>query len=252
MVRVTCSLLQRVPQYWKRYTDRCINLRSKPARYVALRGWVGEDKRHWWLYTEDHPSTVENQSANMEKNNLAAEIEFMEELLEPIKERTVHIGDRVEVLVGRDKGKQGIVSKIVPQRNWVFVEGLNKQYQSRDVSGAATLLSEEMPLNVTSEIALVDPITEKAASKVEWRYTEEGKRVRVTLPSGAILQPTAFSRVLADGVDPAMYIDNNKTDTTEKQLKTPTYKPNLKTFEQDIMDSMGIVENKKRGKTYWY
>lgn len=62
---------------------------------LALRGWVGEDKRHWWLYTEDHPSTVENQSANMEKNNLAAEIEFMEELLEPIKERTVHIGDRV-------------------------------------------------------------------------------------------------------------------------------------------------------------
>jgi len=49
-----------------------------------------------------------------------------------------------------------------------------------------------------------------------------------------------------------IFVDNNKTDTTEKQLKTPTYKPNLKTFEQDIMDSMGIVENKKRGKTYWY
>jgi len=53
---------------------------------------------------------------------------------------------------------------------------------------------------------IVQHSTRKAASKVEWRYTEEGKRVRVTLPSGAILQPTAFSRVLADGVDPAMYI----------------------------------------------
>lgn len=32
---------------------------------------------------------------------------------------------QVEVLVGRDKGKQGIVEKIVYERNWVFVEGLN-------------------------------------------------------------------------------------------------------------------------------
>lgn len=32
---------------------------------------------------------------------------------------------QVEVLVGKDRGKQGIVSKIVHERNWVFVEGLN-------------------------------------------------------------------------------------------------------------------------------
>lgn len=32
---------------------------------------------------------------------------------------------QVEVLVGRDKGKHGIVKKIVYERNWVFVEGLN-------------------------------------------------------------------------------------------------------------------------------
>lgn len=28
-------------------------------------------------------------------------------------------------MVGRDKGKQGIVSNIIPERNWVFVEDLN-------------------------------------------------------------------------------------------------------------------------------
>lgn len=36
-----------------------------------------------------------------------------------------HRGDRVEILVGRDKGKQGIVSQIYQERNWVIVEGLN-------------------------------------------------------------------------------------------------------------------------------
>ena len=35
MVRIACKLLQRrVPEYWKRFTDRAINLRAKPARYV--------------------------------------------------------------------------------------------------------------------------------------------------------------------------------------------------------------------------
>lgn len=32
---------------------------------------------------------------------------------------------QVELMVGRDKGKQGLVKQIVYERNWVFVEGLN-------------------------------------------------------------------------------------------------------------------------------
>lgn len=34
-------------------------------------------------------------------------------------------GDRVEIMVGKDKGKQGIVSQVIQERNWVFVDGLN-------------------------------------------------------------------------------------------------------------------------------
>lgn len=37
-------------------------------------------------------------------------------------------GDRVEVLVGKDKGKQGIINYVVQERNWVCVEGLNCEY----------------------------------------------------------------------------------------------------------------------------
>lgn len=28
-------------------------------------------------------------------------------------------------MVGKDKGKQGIVSQVIQERNWVIVEGLN-------------------------------------------------------------------------------------------------------------------------------
>lgn len=59
-------------------------------------------------------------------------------------------GDRVEVLVGRDKGKQGIVKQIIQERNWVIVEGLNCHFrrvgQEKDYPGV--LIKSEAPLLV--------------------------------------------------------------------------------------------------------
>lgn len=59
--------------------------------FIALRGWVGEDKRREWVYTHNHPSTAENQMINMNEKKIKKE----DELIEPIKEWTVRLGDRV-------------------------------------------------------------------------------------------------------------------------------------------------------------
>lgn len=32
---------------------------------------------------------------------------------------------KVEVMKGKDAGKQGLVNAIIKQRNWVYVDGLN-------------------------------------------------------------------------------------------------------------------------------
>jgi large subunit ribosomal protein L24 len=65
----------------------------------------------------------------------------------------------VELLVGSDKGKQGIITQVIQERNWVIVEGLNcelKVYgKSRDFPGI--YIKSEQPLLVTNEVALVDP-----------------------------------------------------------------------------------------------
>jgi large subunit ribosomal protein L24 len=65
----------------------------------------------------------------------------------------------VEILVGQDKGKQGIISQVIQERNWVIVEGLNCELQvfgkSRDFPGI--YIRAEQPLLVTNEVALVDP-----------------------------------------------------------------------------------------------
>lgn len=49
-----------------------------------------------------------------------------------------------------------------------------------------------------------------------------------------------------------MFLANVATDTGEKELEEDNYVPKMKTFEQDILDSMGIKDTRKRGKTYWY
>lgn len=65
----------------------------------------------------------------------------------------------MELLAGPDKGKQGIISQVIQERNWVIVEGLNcklKVYgKSRDFPG--TYIKSEQPLLVTNEVSLVDP-----------------------------------------------------------------------------------------------
>ncbi|NXM78564.1 RM24 protein, partial [Serilophus lunatus] len=86
-------------------------------------------------------------------------------------------------------------------------------------------------------------------TEVEWRYTEEGERVRVSLRSGRILPVPPQPR--RDGVVPELWIDGPK-DTSVEDVQAKTYRPSLKTFEEEIMDAMGIVETRRPKKSYWY
>lgn len=57
----------------------------------------------------------------------------------------------MQILNGRDKGKQGLINQIIEERNWVFVEGLNWRYtkfgEKDDFPGI--VVKEEMPLLVS-------------------------------------------------------------------------------------------------------
>lgn len=68
-------------------------------------------------------------------------------------------GDRIEVLVGKDKGKQGIVSQVIPERNWVIVEGINWHYRrvGAEKEFPGIIIKSEAPLDVIKDIRLVDP-----------------------------------------------------------------------------------------------
>lgn len=173
-------------------------------------------------------------------------------LVEPVKEWSFFRGDRVEVLVGKDKGKQGIICYIVQERNWVLVQGLNCKYVKTGDQGdfPGILVKTEMPLLVTNEVALVDPSDDKP-TKIEWRYSEDGEKVRVSSRTGRIIPIPVKAQETIDYKTKATYNEQPK-DTKSDELEKITFEPKLKTFEMDIMDEMDIKEDRIPQKTYWY
>lgn len=172
--------------------------------------------------------------------------------VEPIKNWSFFRGDRVEILVGKDKGKQGIVKQIVQERNWVVVEGLNCHLRvvGRDKDYPGVFVMSEAPLLVTSQVALVDP-SDLKATPIEWRYTEDGQHVRVSTRTGRIIPMPATAEETIDFKSKATYKEQPK-DTSANDVSEITFQPKLATFAMEIMESMGIKEERLPKKTYWY
>jgi large subunit ribosomal protein L24 len=98
----------------------------------------------------------------------------------------LRVGDLVQVISGKEKGKQGRVSKILAEDEKVIVEGLNKvtRHQRptpRNQQGGK--IEKEAPLHA-SKVMLVDPSTGKP-SRVKVKVVD-GKKQR-TAKSGAVI-----------------------------------------------------------------
>ena len=93
-------------------------------------------------------------------------------------------GDRVVVLSGKDKGKQGEVVRSLPREAKVVVSGVNVITRHRKPSQAnpeGGLERAEAPIHV-SKVAIEDPKTGKP-TRVRFE-TVDGKKVRVAVKSG--------------------------------------------------------------------
>jgi large subunit ribosomal protein L24 len=92
-------------------------------------------------------------------------------------------GDRVVVLAGRDKGKEGDILRVIPKDNRAVVSGVNivVRHQRQTQSAQGGKIPVEAPIQL-SNLALIDP---KAGgpTRVGFRF-EEGKKVRFAKKSG--------------------------------------------------------------------
>lgn len=74
-------------------------------------------------------------------------------------------GDNVILIAGKDKGKKGKITRVLPSENKVVVEGLNilKKHQRPRRSGEkGQILKVAMPINA-SNVLIVDPKTDKGS-----------------------------------------------------------------------------------------
>lgn len=95
--------------------------------------------------------------------------------------------DFVQVMVGRDKGKQGKVLKIFTDSSKALVEGVGQvtrhiRPSQLHPSGS---YSKNLPIHI-SNIALVDPDS-KVPSKASYRINEDGTKVRYLKKTGNVL-----------------------------------------------------------------
>ncbi|MGH6815134.1 MAG: 50S ribosomal protein L24 [Hyphomicrobiaceae bacterium] len=93
-------------------------------------------------------------------------------------------GDRVVVLAGRDKGKQGEVISVMPKERRALVRGVNmiRKHQRQSGTQEGGRVAKEAPIDL-SNIALEDPRDGKP-TRVGFKILENGQKVRFAKRSG--------------------------------------------------------------------
>ena len=94
-------------------------------------------------------------------------------------------GDNVIVIAGGNKGKQGKVLTVFPEKDRVIVEGVamvSKHTKPNAKNPQGGIIKQEAAIHV-SNVALVDPKSGKA-TRISYKVNEDGKKVRVAKQSG--------------------------------------------------------------------
>ncbi len=98
----------------------------------------------------------------------------------------IKVGDKVLVIAGSCKGKEGTVKKVLNAKNRVVIEGVNlvKRHQKGNGQESGGILEVEAPIHV-SNVMIIDPKTKKPTRV--GHSQENNKKVRVAKKSGSKL-----------------------------------------------------------------
>jgi large subunit ribosomal protein L24 len=95
-------------------------------------------------------------------------------------------GDRVVVLAGKDKGKEGEIASVNPSAGKAVVDGINiairHTRQSQQSQGGR--IPQAMPIDL-SNLALLD--SNGKATRVGFKMDEDGKKVRYAKTTGDVI-----------------------------------------------------------------
>ena len=97
-------------------------------------------------------------------------------------------GDRVRVLTGKDRGKEGTVLRAMPSEGKLIVEGVNtakKHQKPTRVNQSGGIVERDMPIPVAN-VAVLSP-GDGRPTRVGFKVQQDGTKVRVCKRTGAEL-----------------------------------------------------------------
>jgi large subunit ribosomal protein L24 len=97
--------------------------------------------------------------------------------------RHVRKGDLVIVRSGKERGKQGTILRVVPDRQLVVVQGINvkkKHVRRSQTNPEGGVINKEMPIHISN----VSPVVDGKPTRVRWQTKADGTKIRVAARNG--------------------------------------------------------------------
>ena len=96
-------------------------------------------------------------------------------------------GDKVVVISGKDKGKEGKITTVLRKENKVVVEGINvvKKHVKPNGQNSGSIVEVEAPIHA-SNVMMIDPKTGKR-TRIGHTIDKKGNKIRVAKKSNESL-----------------------------------------------------------------
>ena len=96
-------------------------------------------------------------------------------------------GDKVVVISGKDKGKEGTITHVLRSENRVVVEGVNivKKHVKGNGQQAGSINEVEAPIHA-SNVMIIDPKPTKP-TRIGHKIDKDGKKIRISKKSNSSL-----------------------------------------------------------------
>lgn len=99
-------------------------------------------------------------------------------------------GDTVKVIAGESKGAQGVIKKVLSEKNRALVEGkdikkISKHTKPNAANPDGGIIKVEAPIHI-SNLMVIDPKTGEP-TKTGRKLDENGKKVRYAKKSGEVI-----------------------------------------------------------------
>lgn len=96
-------------------------------------------------------------------------------------------GDKVKVISGKDAGKESRISRVIPRRNQVIVEGANtvrKHQKARGRTMQAGIIDKDMPIDASNVMIVCEKC---GPTRIGHRIDDKGKKHRTCVKCGGDL-----------------------------------------------------------------